>query len=93
MLSRSEQQQVVDTDLPIDPALDKESLATFADGFFEALIMDWCAISKRRDALRRAENAYREVKGIVKPFRDKLKELRKSVKNLEEERRSLVEET
>jgi len=84
--------ELQDVDINADLAIEIGGLATFADYFFDGLIVDWVIQSTINEARDRAETALSQVEQIRQSLILQLEETNQKTKKLEERKQQLVEQ-
>jgi hypothetical protein len=91
-LMRIFQRELADIDSRIDIDLDISSFLTFADYFFDGLIVDWVVQSRIGRSLDSAVQAAEQVHGIVQQLQVNLKETQSKRNYIEQEKHKLIEQ-
>jgi len=91
-LLRIFQRELADIDSRTDIDLDISSFLTFADYFFDGLIVDWVVQSKIGRSLDSAVQAAERVHGIVQQLQINLKEIQTKSDIIEQEKHKLIEQ-
>jgi DNA repair exonuclease SbcCD ATPase subunit len=85
--------ELLDVDINTDLAVEIGGLATFADYFFDGLIVDWVVQSRINEARKRAETVMSQVEQIRQNLRLELEETDRKVLELKERKQKLVEQS
>lgn len=85
------QRELADVAAVEDMAVNLTSFETFADYFFDGLIMDWVVQSKIRDSLSRTLGVKDQVETIVVDLRRELANVNGQIESMEQERQALIE--
>jgi hypothetical protein len=91
-LLRVFQRELADIDSRTDIDLDIGSFLTFADYFFDGLIIDWVVQSKIGRSLDSAVQAAERVGGIVQQLQINLKKTQTKRNLIEQEKHKLIEQ-
>lgn len=81
-----------DVDINTDLAIEIGGLATFADYFFDGLIVDWVVQSRINEARKRVETVMSQVEQIRQSLILQLEETKQETKKLEERKQQVVEQ-
>lgn len=91
-LLRVFQRELADIDSRTDIDLDISSFLTFADYFFDGLIVDWVVQSRIGRSLDSAVQAAERVHGIVQQLQINLKQAQTKCNFIEQEKHKLIEQ-
>lgn len=91
-LLRVFQRELADVDSRTDIDIDIGSFLTFADYFFDGLIVDWVVQSRIGQSLDSTIQAAERVHGIVQQLQVKLKETQTRCNVIEQEKHKLIEQ-
>lgn len=84
------QRELADVDVTFTP-VQIEGFATFADYFFDGLLVDWIIQSRIQDSLLRVKQMLIRVKDVVKRLKEDLVKTKKQAAALRESRKKLIE--
>lgn len=90
MMSRFKR-ELADVQKNVDLQIDIDEFTSFADFFFDGLIVDWIVQSKIADSLQRSKQAKDVIARAVKELEDLKISSENKIRNLQENRASLVE--
>jgi hypothetical protein len=85
--------ELADVQKNVDIQIDIGELASFADFFFDGLIVDWIVQSKIEDSLLRSKQAKDTIVRAVAELENLQKTTRSKVSDLQEQRARLIEDT
>ena len=91
-LLRIFQRELADVDSRTDIDIDISSFLTFADYFFDGLIIDWVVQSRIGRSLDSAVQAAERVHGIVQKLQINLKKTQTKCNFIEQEKHKLIEQ-
>ena len=83
--------ELADVDAEAVAALEPDSFETFADYFFDGLIMDWIVQSRIQNSLQAVEDTRRQVSTVVDDLEGALVKARGQADRVAQERRQVVE--
>jgi hypothetical protein len=86
------QRELGDVDSRTDIEIDIGSFATFADYFFDGLIVDWVVQSRIGRSLDDAVRAADRVRGVVRQLQSNVKQTQAKHEAIEEQKRKLIEQ-
>jgi hypothetical protein len=89
---RAFQRELADVDSRTDIEIDIGSFATFADYFFDGLIIDWVVQSRIGRSLDSAVQAAERVRGVVRQLKSNLKGAQAKHNVIEQQKRKLIEQ-
>lgn len=90
MMSRF-QRELADVQKSIDLQIDIGGFTSFADYFFDGLIVDWIVQSKIEDSLERSKKAKRLITQAVKELENLRENIENKVRDAQEKRAILIE--
>lgn len=90
---RAFQRELADVDRGLlrDVHLEVGGFLGFADYFFDSLIVDWVVQSKINHSLRKAEELYQQVEGVLYSLSRTREGLKQKIERLAKERKTLLE--
>lgn len=68
------------------------NLLTFADYFFDGLIVDWVVRGKIKDSLEQTKQAHYQVSSFVKQLEEQRKMLEQELRKVQKQRVTLLEQ-
>lgn len=86
------QRELADVGSRTDIEIDIGSFATFADYFFDGLIVDWVVQSRIGRSLDDAVRAADRIRGVVRELQSNLKQIQAKREAIEEQKRELIEQ-
>jgi chromosome segregation ATPase len=85
------QRELADVDLASGVTVEMGSMATFADYFFDGLIIDWVVQSRINKSLDCTTRAAEQVRRTLAALNERLNQARERLRDIDTERRSLIE--
>jgi len=83
--------ELLDVEINTDVNIEISSLVSFADYFFDGLIVDWVVQSQINEAKKHSESVMTQVEQIYESLRMELKETGKKARELQTKKQQLVE--
>ncbi len=86
-------EELADADTRLQVSLQIDGFTTFADYFFDGLIMDWVVQSKIANAKKECTSTLDLVNSAIKECRRRLQTVRNDVRDVESQKQQLIEST
>ena len=83
--------ELSDVDLSTNINIEVGSFATFADYFFDGIMVDWFVQGKIRDSLLKVEDTYDSINSLLDRLQGRLRDSSKKLDLVKEEMRILIE--
>ena len=93
LLSQRVQRELADVQSGESFLIDISSFDTFADFFFDSLIVDWIVQSKIQTSLDRTIQVRQRVESILQRLQNRMQDLQQQVDDLANQRKQLVEKS